>query len=874
MSLRSRFETWWRALAKRDRVAREVEAELLFHMESYAADLQQHQGISQAEAMRRAKAELGGMQFQQEQCRRSAGVGAMDDLFANVRHAARMLRKSPAFTAVAVISLALGIGANTAVFSAIDAILVQPLSFPQGDELVALQQYNLQSKDSESSVATLRLVDWNRLNSTFQAISGYYTQDVSETTGALPERIDEALIAPHFFRVWGVTPALGREFSSEEERFGGPDAVIISDRFWHRRFHAAVDVIGKRLRLGKYAYSIVGVMPSSFLFPDHDVDLWAPSPVDAPYAQDRESTWFSAVGRLKPDVTLAQAHADLATVQQQLGRQYPRTDGHLAVKVESLKSTVVGSAGGSLWLLYGSVTLLLLIACTNIAALLLARTSDREHEISIRFSLGASRRSIVWQLLTETLALALVGSALGMLIAGVLIRGFHQLAKTLPRVEEITFDWKILLYTLVCTFAATLLCGLFPALRGARRELARSLASGGHTQVSSRNSLQWTLVGAQVTFAVTLLIAAGLLLRSFEELGRVAPGFDPSHVLALQISGSWGETTDMKALTQRMDRTLEALRNVPGVGAAATAAALPGVPGQHQFEFAVSEGPKNPNRKIMADTRFVSSGYFEVMRIPLLRGEACHEGITNPKIIVNRSFTDSYFNTAIVMGRHLQPAADNSLGQPGEVQGVVGDAREDGLNSPPVPTVYWCVSAPNPIPYFLIRTRGNPVAMIQALRHKIFQIEPSRSVFDIAPLQQHLNDALLENELRTTLLAMFAGTAVSLACIGLYGTLSYLGRMRRREMGLRLAIGASRLQIAWRFLWQGLRVVGIGCFAGVVLGFMSRRLIAGMLYGVSAADPVTYGGIVLLVALVTLLASLAPALRVARINPVQVLREQ
>ena len=336
----------------------------------------------------------------------------------NLRSAMRLIRKSPSVSVAIIATLALGIGANTAVFSAIDAILLRPLPFPDGDQLMDLGQYNRRGKNPETPVAPVRLEDWNRLNATFQAITGYYTEDVSETSGPLPEKVTKASIAPRFFQVWGISPAIGREFAPEEQQFRGPNAVILSDRFWRRRFAADPNAIGGQLRLEGFTYTIVGVMPPSFLFPERDVDLWSPVPVNFPIAvSNRQLTWYNAVGRLKPGVAVGQARADLATVQAQLGRQFPRPDADLGVKITPLKEARVGGIRSSLWVLFGAVSLLLLLACSNIAALLLAQTAKREHEIAIRFSLGASRAAVCSQLLTEALTLALAGSLLALLMA-------------------------------------------------------------------------------------------------------------------------------------------------------------------------------------------------------------------------------------------------------------------------------------------------------------------------------------------------------------------------------------------------------------------------------------------------------------------------
>ncbi|MGA7245547.1 MAG: FtsX-like permease family protein, partial [Terracidiphilus sp.] len=618
---------------------------------------------------------------------------------------------------------------------------------------------------------------------------------------------------------------------------------------------------------------IVGVMPASFQFPKNEVDVWTPSAPDAPFAQRRDETWFTVIGRMKPGITLEKATADLATVQSQLGRQFPKPDAELTIQTTALKEVIIGGARSSLWLLYGSVSLLLLIACSNIAALLLARTTEREHEVSIRFSLGASRPAIVVQLLTEVFTLALLGSLAGLLVAAVSARGFHLLSKTLPRAQEIGLNWQIVAYTLIAAVFTTLLCGLFPALRGTRRTLAQSLAAGGRTQVSTGGTLQWLLVGMQITLAVTLLIGAGLLLRSFQQLSRVYPGFEPGHVLTFQVSGSWGETTDMKNVVQRIDRTLESLRTLPGVEAASTAAMLPGVSSQYQIEFKI-DGKLEPGHPILADSRYVSAGYFDTMRIRLLVGESCRQASNTSDVMVNRAFADKYMGDTLPVGHQLSGAVYNDFLPQGMIRGIVGDAREEGLNTQPVPTVYSCFSAPDPFPNYLVRTHGDPMAMAETIRRRIHEIEPDRSVYAFAPLQEHLDDASSENRLRTMLLTIFAATAILLACIGLYGTLSYLGRLRQREVGVRLALGAMRNQIVARFLLQGLRVAVIGCAAGLALGMGLSHFIGSMLYGVSALDPATYGGVILLILLVSACASLVPALRAARVEPVQILREE
>jgi len=863
-----------RILIRPKRVEDELNKEFQYHLEREI-----HEGLGRGltpeEARYAAMRTLGAVEKSKEECRDAHKVKFVQRVEAfgrNIRYSTRTLLRTPGFTLTVVLTLALGTGANTAVFSAINTVLLRPLSFPDADRLVQITQTQ---QTSESSIAPVRLEDWNRQNSTLEAITGYLTEDVSDISGDIPQRVRRASVTRRFFNVWGIAPEIGRGLSDADHQQGAPSVVVISDRYWRSRLNTDPDVLGKQVRIGQASFSIIGVMPGSFRFPDRNVDLWFPRIYDQ-FTTGRRSTWYVGIGRLKPGVTLDQARADLAVVQAQLANQYPDTDRDIGARIMPLKEAIVANSGESLWLLFGAVSVLLLISCINIAALLLSRSAHREREIAVRLSIGASRSSVAAQVLIEAAVLAVTGTILGLSIGVAGSAAFRRLAPEMPRIDEIALDGRILLYTLSSMAIVTFLCGLVPAIVSTRTRLTGTLAEASRTQVAGRQRLQWLLVGMQIALSVTLLAGAGLLLRSFEELSRVNPGFQPRRVLAFRVSSSWAETANMPRLMQQIDRILDAMRALPGVEAAATSVTPPGVPFGYEEEFRLVEEPSVGGKPILATTAVVSPSYFETMQLPLVAGEICRQPSNGPstELMVNRSFADRYIGGTSGVGRHLASSGAPANQPPARINGIIGDAREHGIDREPAPTVYLCGNPAQPFRVFLIRTQREPTSVAQAVRLKIKELEPLRSVYDMAPLEEWIGDAFAQNRLRTVLLVSFAFTALSLACIGIYGTLSYVVRLRRREVGLRLALGALRQDIVRYYLLKGLRVIAPACVAGLALAAASMRLLAGMLYGVSPYDPLTLSGVVLIVVFVATLASLLPATRAALVQPVRALRDE
>jgi putative ABC transport system permease protein len=770
-----------------------------------------------------------------------------------------------------VLTLTLGIGANAAIFSAIDAVLLRPLPYPASDRLAALYEANASRRQATGLVAPVRLEDWNRENRSFEGLAGSYFENLTDTTGPLPERVVAMRTSPRFFGVLGTPAALGRTPSPEEERFGGPMIAVLSDGFWRTRFDADPSIVGRVLVLGDQRRTVIGVMPASFRYPQANTEMWIPAQLAPAFFTEvfgREARFFTAVGRLKPGVTLEAARDDLAAVQTRLGRQFPRSDQDWSASVVSLKEEQVGGVRRSLWLLFGAVLLVLAAACGNIACLLLADATRREHEMAVRFAIGASRRVVIRQLLLEGLVLAIAGSLLGLFVARFGIQALRAAATRLPRATELTLDWRIVAFTLMLGVLTTVLFALAPALRATRRDVAERLAHGGRTQAGTQHLLQRVLVAAQVTLAIVLLVGAGLLLRSFVRLQQVSPGFDPDHVLAFRMSATWSERGE--AVANRQLRTLQRLEAMPGVTDVAISNVLPAGSDWPPSEITIVG--RETGEHYFTVIRQVSAGYFKTLRIPILQGATCHdEAQTNarPQVLVNRTFAERFFPNENPLLHEIAQQRFRA-----EIVGIVGDVHERGLARDAEPTIYNCGLMPFwPDPFHIVRIDSTRAPTAAALRDALHEVEPRRSVYGITTLTETLSESISEPRLNTILLTMFAATTLLLASIGLHGMLAQFVSQRRREIGLRIALGAQPADVLAQVLWHGAMVVAAGIAAGLAGAFVLARFMSTLVFGISPRDPITFAFVPLVLALIAAIATLVPARRAVRVDPMDALRE-
>ncbi len=814
----------------------------------------------------------------------------MEALWNDVRYGARMLLRSAGFTIIAIATLALGIGANTALFSLVNGVLLEPLRFPQADQLVTL--YENKTHFEYGSISYPNFLDWQRDNRTLQSIAAFRPDDFSLTGLGEPERVTGIMVSANFFPTVGVSPVLGRGLDPNQDRLGGKPEVLISAGFWKTKFASAPDVVGKTMTLNGKDYTIVGVVPASFhLYMQNfrTSDLYVPVGQwdDVLFRERNVAQGMDAVGRMKPDVTIGQVRADMARVTQNLAAIYPEADTDVGATVVSLKEKIVGEVRPYLLVLLAAVFFVLLIACVNVANLQLARSMRRSREFAIRAALGASKLRVIRQLLTESVLLSLCGGALGLLCASWGTQAaLSFLPDGLPRAEEIGLDTRVLVFTLAISVLCGIVFGLAPALKTLQPNLQETLKEGGRGASNARSRAQSVFVVVEMAMALVLLIGAGLMVRSLARLWSVDPGFRPKNVLVFRVAlpPSMASATP-DAIHADLRRLHDEIAGVPGI--AAVSLDRGGLPmyGDSEDPFWIEGQPKPARDSDMPSALWyeVEPDYLKVMGIPLKRGRffTDQDDEHSPLVVViDESFAEKHFPHEDPIGKRI---VDEFIGKPAEIVGVVGHVKHWGLEDKinlhsqfyipfmQIPDRFMSRAADST--GVLIRSEGMPpLALLQPIRKKIEQMNSQEVVFEPHTYDELISRSLADKWFSMVLLAVFAALALVLSSIGIYGVISYVVGQRTHEIGIRIALGAQRKDVLMLVLGEGTKTALIGVAIGLVAALGLTRLMAGVLYGVSATDPATFVVVAIVLTGVALAACYIPARRAMRVDPIVALR--
>ena len=811
----------------------------------------------------------------------------------DLRYALRGLLKRPGFTAVAVGSLALGIGANTSIFSVVNAVLLRPLPYPDSKRLVVLWETNSQqvasliNSQNRNQVAPGNFVDWNSQNRVFEGMAGARFLNFNLSATDSPERIPGAIVSPNLFSVMGVSAAVGRTFQPQDAQSGNTErAVVLSHQLWQRRFASNSGVVGQKLTLNNETFSIIGVMPASFQYPE-DAELWVPSRLampEPPGAANANATtnrvlhYLLVIARLKPGVTPQQAQAEMNTIATNLQQQYPDTNGSFGVRVVPMQEEIVGDIKPKLRILLGVVGLVLLIACANIANLLLARGNSISREIAVRIALGARRSRVIRQLMTESIVLGALGGAVGLLLAYLGIRLLVNLSPSdIPRLDEIGLDGRVLAWTLVISFATGLISGLVPALQSSKPNLNETLQEGGRGADSShRHRVRSVLVVAEVALTLVLLVGAGLLIKSFKNLQQVDTGFKVDNVLTMRIALPAYKYTKEEQSLAFTTELLGHIKNVPGVNFAGITTALPLSNVEAASSFTLEGHPvANAADLPLANWRVVSPEYFQVLSIPVLQGRTFteHDDKNAPKVVVvNQALARSFFANENPIGKRLVIGSDKTAS---EIVGVVGDVRHSGLDAEFKPEIYGnYLQTVRPIYTLVVRTQSDPASMVATVRNQVQSIDKDQPIYSVKTMKELRSEALAELRFNTLMLTLFATIALLLAAVGIYGVISYSTARRTHEIGIRMALGAQPLNVLRLVLGQGMTLALLGIVIGLAASFGLTRVLTTLLYSVSPTDPLTFVFVSILLALVALLATYIPARRATRVDPTIALRHE
>ena len=821
----------------------------------------------------------------------------METLLQDVRYGLRMLRKSPGFTVIAIITLALGIGANTAIFSVVNGVLLHPLPYPQPEQLVALYQRTVQF--SEASIPYPNFLDWQRENRSFSALAAYRNEDFNLTGMGEPQRLQSEMVSATFFPLLGVKPVIGRTFSESEDQLGGAPVVLISEKLWEQKFDYSADAVGKSLDLNGTLYTIVGVIPASFHYRNEnfheDKDVFVPlGQWSDPLFRNRHTGMgMDAIGRLKPGVTVEQAKADMNSVATHLAQIYPESNKDSGVSIIPLKENLVGDENALngdvrpfLLLLLVAVGFVLLIACANVANLLLARSTGRMREFAVRTALGASGTRIARQVLTESVLLALGGGVLGVFLAAWGTQAaIRALPDALPRADEIHVNGQVLLFTFGVSLLAGILFGLIPALKTSQSNLQETLKEGGRG-TSGRHRGQGMIVAAEMGLALLLLAGAGLMIRSLTKLWHVNPGFDAQNVLSFELSSSkplGNNPAEIRSAFRRLHDTIAA---VPGVQAVSLSGGSTPMWSDSEFPLWLEGEPKPASQSEMKDSLFyaVQPDYLKVMGISLKRGRFLTESDneTTPLVIViDEEFARRFFGGRDPIGQHVNFSIVNATA---EIVGVVGHVKQWGLDENTSSPVHaQCYFSLPQIPDSFLslfahgvdavaKTRPQMAGNSRPITAAVQDVNREIVVYRAQPMIHIIAESLAAQRFAITLLGIFAGLATVLASVGIYGVISYIAGQRTHEIGIRMALGAKQSDVLRMVLSQAGRMAVAGVGIGLIAGLGLMRLMSSLLYGVSTHDPITFSAVALLLILVALAACYVPARRAAKVDPMVALR--
>ena len=802
-------------------------------------------------------------------------------------YAVRTLRKSPAFAAIAILTLALGIGANTALFSVVNGVLLNPLPYPHSDQIMAV--YARTPGFDRGPIVYLNFLDWQRDSRTFSSIAAYRNQDYNFTGPTQSERLSGYMISANFFSTLGINPVAGRTFRSDDDQLGVAPVVILGGGFWSREFGASPEVVGKSLILNGTSYTVVGVIPASFRFYGHDRDVYTPIGQwnDPAFRDRRISVSAHSVGRLKPGFIVAQAKADMDVVARNLADAFPVANKDAGITVVSMKEDIVGNVEPFLLVLLAAVGFLLLIACANVANLLLARSTGRSREFAVRVALGAGRRRIIRQLLTESLLLGGLGGMVGLLLAYAATRAvLVSLPGTLPRTEEIVLDGRVLLFTLAISLGAAIVFGLSPAFRGSRVNLHEVLKTGGRGSSGSRHRLQGIFVAVEVAMALVLLIGAGLMLRSLSALWRVDPGYRPGHAITFSLSMPSSIGTTPAETRARLRQFDDKMRSIPGVQAVSVTLGSRPMIHDSSLPFWIEGKPKPANDNELPQSMFylVESGFQQAMGITLQRGRFVtpQDNESTPIVIdIDDVFARTYFAHENPVGQHvhlLQFDVD------AEIVGVVGHIRQWGPGADAKSAVeaqffYPFMQLPESLMKMsaggvavVLRMAGDPAANMNLVRQAVKELDPREVIYAVQTMEDVIAGSVAARRLSMILLAVFAGLAVALSCVGIYGVIAYMVGQRTHEIGVRMALGAQRGDVIRLVVGEGAKMALIGVGAGIAGAFGLTQLMANQLFGVTPHDPLTFAAVAVVLTAVALLACYLPARRAVRIDPGVALR--